>query len=296
MTYLMLKKVVRVTLLCLCAAACRSTGDSAPESRFAFLDGNLVHYESRGHGGEAIVFVHGWGGSGAVWRDQVTDFAPRTRVITIDLPGHGSSDAPRIDYTIDLFSRAVVAVLDDAGVKKATLVGHSLGAIVVRNAYRRHPGRVSALVLVDGWLRALGTTEEHEAFTATFRAEDYKEGVANFVRSLLPEPGSETLQAELVTAMSRTPQWVLVSAMENITEATVYGTDPIRAPAQAIFAKRFMEADEETFLRGFIGDLDFRAWEDVGHFPMMEKPARFNDEMVEFLERRKILATPSPRG
>ncbi len=48
-------------------------------------------------------------------------------MITVDLPGHGESDKPQIAYTMDLFARAVEAVMRDAGVDQAVLVGHSMG-------------------------------------------------------------------------------------------------------------------------------------------------------------------------
>jgi pimeloyl-ACP methyl ester carboxylesterase len=51
-------------------------------------------------------------------------------VLPVDLPGHGLSDKPEIRYTLALFARAVTAVLDDAGVQKAAVVGHSMGGMV----------------------------------------------------------------------------------------------------------------------------------------------------------------------
>jgi len=63
---------------------------------------------------EAIVLIHGWSCRLDYWRDQIPEFAKRTRVIAIDLPGHGQSDKPELTYSMDLFARAVDAVLRDA--------------------------------------------------------------------------------------------------------------------------------------------------------------------------------------
>src|SRR4029450_4289348 len=97
------------------------------ESRFTMLDGARIHYVNYGKGGEALVLIHGWTCNLDNWRDQFPDFAKRNRVIAIDLPGHGQSDKPQLSYTMDLFARAVDAVLQDAKVKRAVLVGHSMG-------------------------------------------------------------------------------------------------------------------------------------------------------------------------
>src|SRR6185503_17192621 len=81
--------------------------------RFAKLDGQRVHYESHGAGREAIVLIHGWTCNLGFWQQQIPDLTKRARVVAIDLPGHGKSDKPKTAYTMDLFARAVNAVMQD---------------------------------------------------------------------------------------------------------------------------------------------------------------------------------------
>src|SRR6185503_11087712 len=114
-------------------------------SRWAKLDGNRVHYKSYGKGRDALVFVHGWTCDMSFWSDQIPAFVNQTRVIAIDLPGHGKSDKPDITYSMDLFARAVDAVLKDAGVARAVLVGHSMGTPVIREFYRKYPEKTIGL-------------------------------------------------------------------------------------------------------------------------------------------------------
>src|SRR5215471_2395807 len=64
------------------------------DDRFAVFDNHKVHYRSYGQGEEAIVFIHGAMGNLANWRLQEHAFDGRSRVILIDLPGHGQSDKP----------------------------------------------------------------------------------------------------------------------------------------------------------------------------------------------------------
>src|SRR5262245_43200871 len=101
-------------------------------SHFATLDGSKVHYKDVGSGTEAVVFVHGWSCDSTFWRFQLPTLQGRARAILIDLPGHGQSDKPEIAYTPELFARAVDAVLQDAKVERAVLVGHSNGTPVIR--------------------------------------------------------------------------------------------------------------------------------------------------------------------
>src|SRR5216684_1531260 len=121
--------------------AAKAQKASAPEgkSHYAALDGNRIHYQSYGKGREALVLIHGWSCNLDFWRDLIPDLSRRSRVIAIDLPGHGKSDKPQVAYTMDLFARAVDAVMREAGVKRAVFVGHSMGTPVMRQFYRKYP-------------------------------------------------------------------------------------------------------------------------------------------------------------
>src|SRR5882762_2650442 len=163
-------KYIRLFLSVLCGLLIVTTAaaqkQSQTESRFAKLDGARIHYQSYGKGREALVLVHGWTCSIEYWRDLIPDLSKRSRVIAIDLPGHGLSDKPQVAYTMDLFARAVDAVMRDAGVKRAVLVGHSMGTPVARQFYRKYPQETLAIVIVDGALRPYGDKKLMDGFIA----------------------------------------------------------------------------------------------------------------------------------
>src|SRR5829696_4602048 len=119
------------------------------ESKYAKLDGARIHYKSYGKGSDALVLVHGWGCNMDHWRDQISDFAKRNRVIALDLPGHGQSDKPQIAYSMDLFANAIDAVMRDAKVERAVVMGHSMGTPIARQFYRKYPQKTLGIVIVD---------------------------------------------------------------------------------------------------------------------------------------------------
>src|SRR5215210_6172038 len=112
-------------LFAIMALLVAATGAAAfdGESKYAKLDGARIHYKSYGKGKHALVLIHGWGSNLTFWRDQIPDFAKRNRVIALDLPGHGESDKPEIAYSMDLFANAIDAVMRDAKVERAVLMG-----------------------------------------------------------------------------------------------------------------------------------------------------------------------------
>jgi len=135
----------------------------------ASVDGLKLHSASAGKGNAALIFVHGWTCDSSSWTAQVPEFAKKYRVLTLDLPGHGQSAVPAQDkFSIGLFARAVEAVRAEAGVDRVVLIGHSMGAPVIREYARLFPQHVAGLVAVDGPLDLRGFGEAREgrgAFT-----------------------------------------------------------------------------------------------------------------------------------
>ena len=259
------------------------------ESQYAKLGETKVHYKSYGKGRDALVLVHGWTCNLDFWRDQIPDFAKRNRVIALDLPGHGRSDKPQIEYTMDLFADAIDAVMRDAKVERAVIVGHSMGTPVARQFYRKYPQKTLAIVIVDGGLRPFGTKEMREQFLAMFRGPNYKEAGAQMFAQLTTTMSPE--QRERVKGtFSDTPQYVLVSAMESMSQESLYGPDKINVPVFAILAKSpFWPPDTEQFFRTLAPDFELQWWEGVGHFLMMERPKQFNDAVIAFLNKKSLL-------
>ena len=259
------------------------------ESQFAKLDGAKIHYKSYGKGREALVLVHGWTCNLGHWRDQIPDLSKRNRVIALDLPGHGESDKPQVAYTMDLFANAIDAVMRDAKVEKAVVVGHSMGTPVARQFYRKYPQKTLAIVIVDGGLRPFGTKEMREQFLAAFRSPNYKEAGAQMF-SQMAGTLAPAEQERVKSSFSNTPQHVLVSAMESMNQDALYGPDKINVPVFAVLAKSpFWAADTEEFFRGIAPDFEIQWWEGVGHFLMMEKPKQFNDAVLAFLNKKSLL-------
>ena len=277
----------------LVVASAGDSGFSSPPGdgpRFAKLDGRRVHYESHGAGREAIVLIHGWTCDLGFWRGQIPDLSKRARVIAIDLPGHGQSDKPEIVYTMDLFARAVDAVMVDAGVERAVLVGHSMGTPVARQFYRKYPKKTLGLVIVDGPLRPFGDKKMMDGFIAPLRGPDYKKVAAGFIDSMMGPEVSPSLREQIKTSMLNTPQSVAVSAMEGMADESIWGQDKIEVPVLAVMAKGpFWPADNEQFFRSIAPNLDYQMWPGVTHFLMMEKPKAFNDAVLAFVDKQRLL-------
>ena len=266
-----------------------ATASSAEiESRFATFNDTRIHYLSRGKGDEALIFVHGWTCNAEFWRPQMNDF-PSLRLVAVDLIGHGQSDKPHVAYTMEYFARSIEAVLRDAHIKRAVLVGHSMGTPVIQQFYRLFPEKTAGLVIVDGTLRVFLPKEQMDQFVNSLRS-NYQTAEPAFVDGLLGPIKDERLRSEIKTTMLAAPDYVGISAMEGMADQKSYGNDTIKVPVLAILAKSpFWGPDTETFLRSVVPNLDFRMWEGVSHFLMMERPQEFDHAVQEFLTKNKLL-------
>ncbi len=260
-----------------------------PKSNWAKFNNNKVHYTDVGNrkNKDALIFVHGWTCNADFWKESVNAF-PEYRVIAVDLPGHGQSDKPKVNYSMEYFARSIEAVMKKAKVKRAVLVGHSMGTPVIRQFYRLYPKETLGLVIVDGALRP-GTKSEMEQFVAPLRS-DYKTNALKFIDGMLMPIKDENLKTSIRSAMLATPDYVALSALDGMTDEKIWTTDKINVPVLALMAESpFWKPDTKVFYGTIAPDLDFQMWRGVSHFLMMDKPSEFNREVRLFIAKKKLL-------
>jgi pimeloyl-ACP methyl ester carboxylesterase len=123
-------------------------------------NGVRIFYATRGKG-EPVVLIHGWlASAGLNWElpGISADLAKDFRVIEMDVRGHGLSDTPKKEelYGEELVED-VARLLDHLEIKKAHVVGYSMGGIIAGKFAVKHPGRVRSVTLGGmGWLRQGG--------------------------------------------------------------------------------------------------------------------------------------------
>ena len=242
--------------------------------------GRSVHYTIQGSG-PAIIFVHGWTCDETTWSRQVPAFARKYRVITLDLPGHGRSDPPaRGDFSINAFALAVEAVRLAANVDRVVLVGHSMGASVIRRYALDHSDRVAGLVAVDGPLdvRPFATWPTPlPPMTAEARRQ--------LVESMFVPATPPALRNGISAMMLGTSEATALGSSGSMFDLANQSDQIIHAPALTIYAgKPLFEINRNT--KEMLPQWSWIQIGGTGHFVMMEKPEQFNRALATFLARR----------
>lgn len=100
-------------------------------------------------GAPVLALIHGLGLNRRIWDKFVSRLAPRYRVLTYDLYGHGESAVAPVKPSVSLYSRQLIGLLDELGIERCSLVGFSLGGMINRRVAIDHPGRVAALAILN---------------------------------------------------------------------------------------------------------------------------------------------------
>ncbi|MGZ4304659.1 MAG: alpha/beta fold hydrolase [Solirubrobacteraceae bacterium] len=123
-------------------------------------DGVVLAYDDAGSGYPPLVFVHGAACNRRFWCQQIPRFSSAHRVVTVDLRGHGESDAPSERYTVRLFADDLASTCTQLRIESPVVIGHSLGGLVALDFASTHPAHVAAAVLIDPPLLTRGDRAE----------------------------------------------------------------------------------------------------------------------------------------
>jgi pimeloyl-ACP methyl ester carboxylesterase len=265
------------------------------------VDGTPVNYVDLGDGGiEPIVFVHGLGGQWQNWLENIPRAALERRVIAMDLPGFGRSPMPRERVTISGYGRCVDALCDKLSLGRVDMVGNSMGGYIAAEVAIQVPERIDQLILVS----AAGITSADIARRPIITAGRIATVMVSYGaarhRQIASRPKSRHLALALV---ARHPSLLKADlAYEGFFKGAGKPgfDDALRACLEYDFRDRLPEIRQPTLIvwgekdsiipvrdahefERLIPDSRKVVMQDTGHIPMAERPASFNDVMMEFL-------------
>jgi pimeloyl-ACP methyl ester carboxylesterase len=219
----------------------------------------------------------------------VPELAKHYRVITLDLPGHGKSGAPKDGkVTTDMFARAVEAVRAEQKVDKVILVGHSMGTPVIRQYAHLYPQHVTALVLVDGVVvaptppggRGIQTPLDPDQLM-TPQGLSMREGM---IKGMFTPKTPKDVQDHVLKMMLAAPPATAASAMRTTFDAKYASDEVMTVPAYGIFAEKSFAMSATPFLKKVFPKITYVEMPGTGHFVMMEQPQEFNRLLMTFVE------------
>jgi pimeloyl-ACP methyl ester carboxylesterase len=168
-----------------------------------------------------------------------------------------------------------------------------MGVAVICRVYEQAPQIVAALAAIDGSLRMtrLSPTEAARR-AAPYQLADYRDQIQRSVIAMFPRSGTERLRARVFEQMMRTPQHVLASTMQYSVDTNQPPWEPkkITVPLFVLNARSAAWTDEyQTYVRALSNNTEYRTFDGVGHFLMLEQPDQFNDALMGMLRKHNLL-------
>ena len=93
--------------------------------------------------GPVLVLIHGFSDNLTMWYNQVPKFSKTNRVLIYDVRGHGGTETPEIEISMDLLSKDLRALLDALDIEKACVLGYSMGGRIGLNFALEYPDRIT---------------------------------------------------------------------------------------------------------------------------------------------------------
>lgn len=277
-----MRSIIHITFLAialLVTVACDRQQPPETSSATSFVassDGARIAYDVAGDGEPAVVFVHCWSCNRSFWDAQLEYFAPKHTVVRLDLAGHGKSGRDRKQATVKGFSEDVVAVVNDLGLRRILLVGHSMGGPVSIETASRLGDRVLGVVAVDSFYTPFPipkTDAEAAAFLEPF-AEDFADTSGRMLRSMFVAE-ADPAKVDSVMALferTQTDEVIAIQALEDVLRWYRFDKDERLASlgGRLHHVNAALPADEEHAQEGIV-------WiSGVGHFIPQMKPVEFN--------------------
>jgi pimeloyl-ACP methyl ester carboxylesterase len=239
------------------------------------LDDGLVHYEVLGRG-RPLIFLHGWVGSWRYWMSTMDTLSDRFRTYAFDMWGFGDSDHNAERYALEAYVTQLDRFMDELGVAKACLVGHSMGAAVALLFAEQFPDRVDRIMAVSTPLAANAVSKR----LITSGGSSLLERVLGR-RSDYPEVEVEATKTDPGAVISSARSLEGLDLRDALDELDGLPTLLVNGGKDSFIAP--LGNDE---LRDFEDNVRSIPLADSGHFPMIDEASKFQRLLRDFMETK----------
>ena len=254
-------------------------------------DQGVVHYEVYGRG-RPVILLHGWLGSWGLWQETMAFLGKNYRTYAMDFWGFGESGTKRNTYDVQDFVSLVDQFMEQLGIIRAPLVGHSMGGTVSLSVAIRQPERVSKVVVV-------GSPIIGSSLAPLLKLAGYR--LNAFALFNMMGPFRAFMKYYYSRQICRDPRFpemmdhdlsktTLESFLRSI--ASLRRTDlrpnlgQIKVPVLGMYGDKDKVVDPKEWqpLQAGVPQAQIVRFDNAGHFPMLEEPQFFTQKLKEFLD------------
>ena len=247
-----------------------------------------TYYEISGQG-ETLVFIHGLGSSSQDWSFQTEFFSKDFQVLAYDVRGHGQSDKPKGPYSVPIFAEDLANLLKKLGIKKAHLVGLSMGGWIAFQFGVDYPEMVRSLTIVNSWadMRPKNWADRRTLFQRNilFRLFSMRKIGKILAPKLFIKPEQEDLRQLFIENWAKNHKPSYMASMKAGTGWSVADRlDEITCPVLVVAADEdYTPVEAKQVYVDALPNARLAVIEDSRHATPVEKPEEFNRLLLAFL-------------
>lgn len=261
-----------------------------------------TRYWTLGSKGTTVLLLHGAGGCVDYWMQNIRALAQNHRVYAIDMVGSGRSDKPSATYSLIYLAQFLKNLMEALSIKRASLIGPSLGGGVALQFTLMFPEKVSKLVLVScfglGKELPIGLRLVSRPLIGEFFTRPSRSGIAGMLKLAVYDPTLVTDEliniSYQLSALPGAHKSLLRLARRNSdffgVRAQVYRPlvaqlANITAPTLVVWGKqdRLLPVAHADVAIKALPNARLHVFDPCGHWPPFERPAEFNALVLEFL-------------
>ncbi|MBC8103816.1 MAG: alpha/beta hydrolase [Cytophagales bacterium] len=236
-----------------------------------------------------MLLLHGWPNAGRIWEplaQALTLADPRLRCFAPDLRGYGDSDRPESGYHCETFADDVLDTAAALGLKRYTLLGHSMSGKIAQIVASRQPPELCTLVLVTPGLLAASPPVDIAGRKAIYGdASQVRDLVVGWAAHPLPAASADLL-VEDALRMDRAAWNGWLAPMRD--EDFFRDAARITVPTLVVGGGKDPQRMEEELRRGVVAQIrgaEYARLPGSGHLPHLEEPDALAALIVNFLDR-----------
>ncbi len=261
-------------------------------------DQGIVHYEVFGRG-RPVILLHGWLGSWGLWQETMSVLGRSHRTYAMDFWGFGESGKKRETYHVQDFVSLVGQFMDQLGIERAPLVGHSMGGTVSLAVAIRHPERVSQVVVVGSPI--VGSSLAPLLKLAGYRLNafllfnmmgPFRYFMKNYYsRQICRDPRFPEMMDRDLSKTTLESFLLSIASLRRTDLRPELGQ--IKVPVLGMYGDRDKVVHPLQWqpLQAGVPQAQIIRYENSGHFPMLEEPQAFTQGLKDFLDS----PAPSPK-
>lgn len=253
---------------------------------YATRDGLDLFYERAGDGEPPILFVHGWCCDHTFFQPQFDHFKSSHTVVALDLRGCGQSGRPEDGYDIPSLANDLAWFIEEVGVSRPVVIGHSLGAMIAIELAATRPSVPLAVIADDpGPIDPLPETRKiFEAFEADLFGPNGESARRTWVEDGVGPTMDDERRRWVVETMCAVPLDVAAAVIRGVN-AWDGASALARCSAPSLVLRSAMVGSNvPARLLPLKADLEFGATVGAGHFHQVEVPEQVTPMMARFIQ------------